>query len=86
MDLACSEEGQRSVFNGEGITFNNTQADELLRQDPNLNHEYLPIAGLPDFTTASQKLVIGGDNPAIKEKRVSSNDLVNNIAYLLTQN
>ena len=48
------------------------QADEILRKDPDLNHEYLPIAGLPDFTTASQKLVLGGDSPAIKEKRVRS--------------
>jgi aspartate aminotransferase len=46
-------------------------ADERLRSDPNLNHEYLPIAGLPEFTTASQKLVLGGDSPAINEKRVS---------------
>ena len=47
-----------------------TQADEILRNDPNLNHEYLPIAGLPDFTSASQKLILGADSPAIKEKRV----------------
>jgi hypothetical protein len=46
------------------------QADEILRNDPDLNHEYLPIAGLADFTSASQKLVLGGDSPAIKEKRV----------------
>ncbi|KAF2725935.1 PLP-dependent transferase [Polychaeton citri CBS 116435] len=48
------------------------KADELLRQDPDLNHEYLPIAGLADFTTASQKLILGKDSPAIKEKRVVS--------------
>lgn len=46
------------------------QADELLRKDPNLNHEYLPIAGLAEFTTAAQKLILGADSPAIKEKRV----------------
>jgi aspartate aminotransferase len=46
------------------------QAEEVLRNDPNLNHEYLPIAGLPEFTSASQKLLLGSDNPAIKEKRV----------------
>lgn len=46
------------------------QADEKLRNDPNLNHEYLPIAGLQEFTSASQKLVFGADSPAIKEKRV----------------
>ena len=44
----------------------------MIRKDPNLNHEYLPIAGLADFTSASQKLILGGDSPAIKEKRVSA--------------
>ena len=48
------------------------RADETLRKDPNLNHEYLPIAGLPEFTSASQKLILGGDSPALKEKRVTS--------------
>jgi aspartate aminotransferase len=47
------------------------QADELLRNDPDLNHEYLPIAGLPEFTSASQKLILGADSPAIADKRVS---------------
>ncbi|KAK6437603.1 Aspartate aminotransferase, cytoplasmic [Oleoguttula sp. CCFEE 5521] len=48
------------------------KADDRLRDDPNLNHEYLPIAGLADFTTASQKLILGDDSPAISEKRVVS--------------
>ncbi|KAF2877425.1 aspartate aminotransferase [Massariosphaeria phaeospora] len=48
------------------------KADEILRKDPDLNHEYLPIAGLPAFTAASQKLILGGDSPAIGEKRVTS--------------
>ena len=52
------------------LTYPPLQADEILRNDPDLNHEYLPIAGLADFTSASQKLVLGGDSPAIKEKRV----------------
>ncbi|KAI9692964.1 MAG: Aspartate aminotransferase, cytoplasmic [Bathelium mastoideum] len=47
-------------------------ADEKLHADPDLNHEYLPIAGLADFTTASQKLILGADSPAIKEQRVRS--------------
>ncbi|KAL5119433.1 Aspartate aminotransferase, cytoplasmic [Pleosporales sp. CAS-2024a] len=47
-------------------------ADEMLRNDPELNHEYLPIAGLAAFTTASQKLVFGADSPAIREQRVTS--------------
>ncbi|KIW19574.1 hypothetical protein PV08_00147 [Exophiala spinifera] len=48
------------------------KADEILRNDPNLNHEYLPIAGLPDFTSAAQKVILGSDSPAIKEGRVCS--------------
>ena len=48
------------------------QADEVLRKDPNLNHEYLPIAGLADFTSAAQKLILGEGSPAIKDKRVRS--------------
>ncbi|KAI9799349.1 MAG: Aspartate aminotransferase, cytoplasmic [Piccolia ochrophora] len=48
------------------------QADEILRKDPNLNHEYLPIAGLAEFTSAAAKLIVGPDSPAIAEKRVTS--------------
>jgi len=48
------------------------KADERLRNDPNLNHEYLPIAGLPEFTSAAQKLILGADSPAVKEKRAVS--------------
>ncbi|KAL4983478.1 pyridoxal phosphate-dependent transferase [Aspergillus falconensis] len=46
------------------------KADDLIRNDPNLNHEYLPIKGLADYTTAAQKLIIGADSPAIAENRV----------------
>ncbi|KAF1987555.1 aspartate aminotransferase [Aulographum hederae CBS 113979] len=48
------------------------KADDIISKDPDLNHEYLPIAGLPQFTSASQKLVLGADSPAIKEGRVTS--------------
>lgn len=44
----------------------------MIARDPNLNHEYLPIAGLADFTSASQRLILGKDSPAIAEKRVTS--------------
>ncbi|PWY74534.1 aspartate transaminase [Aspergillus sclerotioniger CBS 115572] len=46
------------------------KADELVRNDPALNHEYLPIKGLADYTSAAQKLMIGADSPAIRENRV----------------
>ncbi|KAI6919662.1 aspartate aminotransferase, partial [Hortaea werneckii] len=48
------------------------EADDLLRKDPELNHEYLPIAGLQDFTSASQQLVLGKSSPAVQEKRAVS--------------
>ncbi|KAK5081576.1 Aspartate aminotransferase, cytoplasmic [Lithohypha guttulata] len=48
------------------------KADDLLREDPNLNHEYLPIAGLVDFTNAAQKLILGPESPAIKDGRATS--------------
>jgi aspartate aminotransferase len=48
------------------------QADDILKNDPELNHEYLPIAGLPQYTSAAQKLILGADSPAIKDNRVPS--------------
>ncbi|KAJ5042285.1 uncharacterized protein L3040_004837 [Drepanopeziza brunnea f. sp. 'multigermtubi'] len=48
------------------------KADEILRNDPALNHEYLPIAGLASFTSAAAKLILGADSPALTEKRACS--------------
>ncbi|KAI0082749.1 aspartate aminotransferase [Panus rudis PR-1116 ss-1] len=48
------------------------KATEILLNDPNLDHEYLPITGLPSFTSAAAKLILGEDSPAIKEGRVTS--------------
>ncbi|KAK3625277.1 Aspartate aminotransferase, cytoplasmic [Elasticomyces elasticus] len=48
------------------------QADDRLRSDPDLNHEYLPIGGLAEFTAASQKLILGKNSPALSDKRVVS--------------
>ncbi|KAI1373264.1 pyridoxal phosphate-dependent transferase [Hypoxylon crocopeplum] len=49
------------------------KADEILRNDPELNHEYAPIAGIASFTSKAAELILGGvDSPAIKEKRVTS--------------
>lgn len=50
--------------------FARVQADEVLRNTPDLNHEYLPIGGLADFTSAAQRLILGEDSPAIKDNRV----------------
>jgi len=38
----------------------------------NLNHEYAPIGGVPEFTTAAAKLLFGADAKELKEKRVAS--------------
>ncbi|KAI5307294.1 Aspartate aminotransferase, cytoplasmic [Ascosphaera pollenicola] len=48
------------------------KAEELLRNDPSVNHEYLPIAGLPELKPAAQKLIFGADSPAIADKRVTT--------------
>ncbi|CAG8458777.1 13592_t:CDS:10 [Ambispora leptoticha] len=48
------------------------KAEDILINDPNRNHEYLPITGLPTFRAASAKLILGADSPAIKENRVST--------------
>ncbi len=40
--------------------------------DGSLDHEYLPIDGIPSFRLASQRLILGQDSPAIKEGRVAS--------------
>ncbi|CAI4213024.1 unnamed protein product [Parascedosporium putredinis] len=47
-------------------------ADEILRNDPNLDHEYAPIAGIASFTGKAAELMVGADSPALKEKRVAS--------------
>lgn len=48
------------------------KAEERVNTDPALNHEYLPIAGLGTFTSASAKLMFGAESPVIKENRVAS--------------
>lgn len=48
------------------------KATEILLNDPTLDHEYLPITGLPEFTSSAAKLILGADSPAIAEGRVSS--------------
>ncbi|PNY25006.1 Aspartate aminotransferase [Tolypocladium capitatum] len=48
------------------------KADEVLRNNPELNHEYAPIAGIPDFTSKAAELILGADSPALAEKRATS--------------
>jgi len=39
--------------------------------DHTLDHEYLPIAGLPAFRTAAAQLLLGKNSRSIVENRVS---------------
>jgi len=48
------------------------KAKERIAADTSLDHEYLPITGLPEFTSAAAKLVFGSDSKAITQGRVSS--------------
>lgn len=44
----------------------------MISSDPTLNHEYLPIAGLPDFISGAARLILGSNCTAIAENRVAS--------------
>ncbi|BGP01245.1 Aspartate aminotransferase, cytoplasmic [Rhodotorula toruloides] len=46
------------------------KAKQILASDDSIDHEYLPIAGLPSFVSATSKLIFGADSRAIKEDRV----------------
>ncbi|KAG1813084.1 pyridoxal phosphate-dependent transferase [Suillus variegatus] len=44
-------------------------ATQILLNDPNLDHEYLPITGLLEFSAGAAKLILGANSPAIAEGR-----------------
>ncbi|TNN36999.1 Aspartate aminotransferase, cytoplasmic [Liparis tanakae] len=46
------------------------KVERLIVEDGSLNHEYLPILGLPEFRSASSKVALGDESTAIKENRV----------------
>ncbi|KAI0273672.1 aspartate aminotransferase [Gloeopeniophorella convolvens] len=48
------------------------KASQILLNDPALDHEYLPITGLPEFVSGAARLILGNDSPAIAEGRVVS--------------
>ncbi|SCU78546.1 LAME_0A04852g1_1 [Lachancea meyersii CBS 8951] len=48
------------------------EAEKLIQQDPDYNHEYLGIAGLTSLTQGAVKVLLGQDSPALKEDRVVS--------------
>jgi len=45
--------------------------EQQIANDLTLNHEYLPVLGLPEFTNQAVKLILGADSPAV----------VNNLAF-----
>lgn len=45
--------------------------EHQISNDMTLNHEYLPVLGLPEFTSAAVKLILGSESPAV----------VNNLAF-----
>lgn len=78
MGSACCQEGKPPlplahhpavVIDSDPICH---QATEILLNDPTLDHEYLPITGLPEFTSAAARLILGDDSPALTENRVCS--------------
>ncbi|KAI0317849.1 aspartate aminotransferase [Amylostereum chailletii] len=48
------------------------KATQILLNDPNLDHEYLPITGLPEYVSAAARLILGAESAAIAEGRVVS--------------
>ncbi|SCU77823.1 LAFA_0A03532g1_1 [Lachancea sp. 'fantastica'] len=48
------------------------EAEKLIQEDPNYNHEYLNIAGLTSLTDAAAVVLLGENSQALKEKRTIS--------------
>lgn len=48
------------------------KASQIILNDTTLDHEYLPITGLPEFVAGAARLILGENSPAISEGRVVS--------------
>ncbi|KAM4635883.1 aspartate aminotransferase, cytoplasmic [Discoglossus pictus] len=46
------------------------KVEQKIAADNSLNHEYLPILGLPEFRYSASRIALGPDSPAFQEKRV----------------
>ena len=46
------------------------EVEKQMAADETLNHEYLPATGLPEFTNAATRMLLGEDSPALLENRV----------------
>lgn len=47
-------------------------AEKILANDDTLSKDYAPTLGYESLRNAATKMLLGVDNPAIKEKRVRS--------------
>jgi aspartate aminotransferase len=45
--------------------------EQQIANDLTLNHEYLPVLGLPEFTNQAVKLILGADSPAVVNNLVN---------------
>lgn len=45
------------------------ETEQSITADPTINHEYLPVCGLENFTKAATTLLLGEDSPALASKR-----------------
>uniref|UniRef100_A0A8C3UVQ9 Aspartate aminotransferase n=1 Tax=Catharus ustulatus TaxID=91951 RepID=A0A8C3UVQ9_CATUS len=50
------------------------KVEQMIANDNSLNHEYLPILGLPEFRANASRIALGDDSPAIKENRVCGDE------------
>lgn len=55
--------------------------EKKLAADDTLNKEYLPVLGLEAAATAATTMLLGADNPAVLEGRVSVDNYFVNTAY-----
>ncbi|MEQ2212999.1 hypothetical protein XENOCAPTIV_008039, partial [Xenoophorus captivus] len=61
------------------------KVERLLVEDDSLNHEYLPILGLPEFRSAGSKVALGDDNPAIHENRDNVKTMADRVLLMRDQ-
>lgn len=62
--------------NGKPYVLEAVKRAEKSLQAENLDHEYTLITGIQDFTDASVRLLFGADSEIVKNKLVSSLDLL----------
>ncbi|PVV03950.1 hypothetical protein BB560_001553 [Smittium megazygosporum] len=49
-----------------------SKAEKILTSNPERNHEYLPMGGLPSFTSAAARIIFGSDSKELKNKQIYS--------------